>query len=130
MQIWVGIDPQGNQLRRVIGSLTELKTWAVEPSAVDRLTDIHREFIDQLEVWVDENKQVKGSRIPEVFDCWVESGSMPFARLHYPFEHKDFFEHNYPAQFVSEYIAQTRAWFYTMQVMSGGIFVHPPSENV
>lgn len=115
---------------RIVGSLEELKEWAVNPKQVEALDDIHREFLDDIEVWVDDAKTVKGRRIPEVFDCWVESGSMPFASLHYPFEHKDKFEASYPAQFVSEYIAQTRAWFYTMHVMSVGVFGQPPFENV
>ncbi len=125
MPIWVN----GKKLR-VIGSLEELKQWAVKPEIVEKLTDIHREFLDDVEVWVDDAKTVKGRRMPEVFDCWIESGSMPFAAIHYPFENKDQFEHNYPAQFVSEYIAQTRAWFYTMHVMSVGIFGKPSFENV
>lgn len=122
---------QDSQLRnRIIGSLEELKQWAVRPEQVESLTDIHREFLDDIEVWVDDEKTVKGRRIPEVFDCWIESGSMPFAAIHYPFKNKEKFERNYPAQFVSEYIAQTRAWFYTMHVMSVGIFGTPSFENV
>lgn len=125
MPIWMADDQF-----RIIGSLDELKQWAVNPTEVEALTDIHREFIDHIEVWVDDAKTIKGKRIPEVFDCWIESGSMPFAANHYPFENKDHFEKNYPAQFVSEYIAQTRAWFYTMHVISTGIFGKPPFENV
>lgn len=116
--------------RRVVGSIEELKKWAVKPALVEKLTDIHREFIDDIEVWVDDKKTIKGSRIPEVFDCWVESGSMPFASKHYPFENKAAFEAAYPAQFVTEYIAQTRAWFYTMHVMSVGVFDTHSFENV
>lgn len=127
MPVWISKD--GKQ-QRVIGSLDELKQWAVNPDQVEGLTDIHREYLDDLEVWVDDAKTVKGLRVPEVFDCWVESGSMPFAANHYPFDNKEHFEQNYPAQFVSEYIAQTRAWFYTMHVMSVGIFGKPPFENV
>ena len=114
---------------RVIGSIEELKKWADDPKQVKNLTDIHREFLDDLEVWIDDDKTVKGTRIPEVFDCWVESGSMPFASKHYPFENKAEFEQTYPAQFVSEYIAQTRAWFYTMHVISVGIFGKNAVEN-
>ncbi len=114
---------------RVIGSIAELKEWAVNPEEVIDLTDIHREYVDGIAVWVDDAKTLKGTRIPEVFDCWVESGSMPFAALHYPFENKDTFERSYPAQFVSEYIAQTRAWFYTMHVMSVALFDKHAVEN-
>lgn len=126
MPIWISEDKR----MRVIGSIDELKQWAVDPKQTENLTDIHREFLDDIEVWVDDAKTVKGKRIPEVFDCWVESGSMPFASKHYPFENKQEFESTYPAQFVSEYIAQTRAWFYTMHVMSVGIFGKNAVENI
>jgi len=134
MPIWAAESSEGAAFNsdsyRVIGSIAELKTWAVKPEAVANVTDIHREFLDEVEVWIDEAKTIKGRRIPEVFDCWVESGSMPFAVSHYPFENQETFQANYPAQFVSEYIAQTRAWFYTMHVMSTALFDKPPFENV
>lgn len=114
---------------RIIGSLEELKKWAVDPEKIELLTDIHREYLDDIEVWVDDEKTIKGMRIPEVFDCWVESGSMPYASIHYPFEHKDEFERSHPAQFIAEYIAQTRAWFYTLHVMSVGLFGSHTFEN-
>ncbi|MCA9370064.1 isoleucine--tRNA ligase, partial [Candidatus Woesebacteria bacterium] len=127
MPIWCSSD---GEYRRVIGSLEELQKWAVEPSQVADLTDIHREFVDPIAVWVDDKKTIKGERVPEVFDCWVESGSMPFASRHYPFANKKEFDATYPAQFVSEYIAQTRAWFYTMHVMSVGVFNAIAFQNV
>jgi len=114
---------------RVIGSIEELKRWAVDQEAAKNVTDIHRENIDSIEVWVDDAKTIVGRRVPEVFDCWVESGSMPYASRHYPFENKELFEKTYPAQFVSEYIAQTRAWFYTMHVISVAIFGGNAVEN-
>lgn len=133
MPIWEAetTDKKGKttKVRRIVGSLAEFKKWAVDPSQVEKLTDIHREFIDDIEVWVDDAKTMKGQRVKEVFDCWVESGSMPFASRHYPFENKELFESTYPAQFVSEYIAQTRAWFYTMHVMSVGVFGKLAVEN-
>ncbi len=132
MPIWVAdeqADLESKQYR-VIGSIEELKQWAVDPPQVQNLSDIHREFLDEIEIWIDDAKTIKGKRVREVFDCWVESGSMPFASRHYPFEHKAEFDANYPAQFVSEYIAQTRAWFYTMHVMSVGIFGKNSFENV
>lgn len=128
MPIWQAVDDPKHI--RVIGSVAELQKWAVDPTQVENLTDIHREFLDDVEVWIDDKRSVKGKRIPEVFDCWVESGSMPFAVPHYPFENREVFESRYPAQFVSEYIAQTRAWFYTMHVMSVGLFGKPPFQNV
>lgn len=114
---------------RIIGSLAELKQWAVDPAKANTLTDIHREYLDDIEVWVDDDKTIKGTRIPEVFDCWVESGSMPYASIHYPFENKRLFEKTHPAQFIAEYIAQTRAWFYTLHVLSTGLFDSHTFEN-
>ncbi len=121
MPVWIQYQKE-KKLFRIIGSIEELKKWAVRPDLVERLTDIHREFLDDLEVWVDDRKTVKGKRIPEVFDCWIESGSMPFASVHYPFENKKLFESTHPGQFIVEYISQTRAWFYTLHVMSVGLF--------
>ncbi len=64
-------------------------------------------------------------RVPEVLDCWFESGSMPFAQVHYPFENEDWFEHHYPGDFIVEYIGQTRGWFYTMHVLATALFDRP-----
>ncbi len=126
MPIWV--DESGKH-RRIIGSIKELQQWAVHPTQVADLDDIHREFIDDVEVWIDDAKTLKGKRIPEVFDVWVDSGSMPYASRHYPFENQAKFEQSYPAQFISEYIAQTRAWFYCMHVLSVGLFDQPSFLN-
>ena len=126
MPVWVG-DKTGK--KRVIGSREELVEWAVDQKKAQNLTDIHREYIDDLAVYVDDDKSEIGHRIPEVFDCWVESGSMPFASVHYPFEGKVVFESRYPAQYIVEYIAQTRAWFYTLHVMSVALFGKPAFEN-
>ena len=63
-------------------------------------------------------------RVPEVFDCWFESGSMPFAQVHYPFENKKWFDSHFPADFIVEYIGQTRGWFYTMMVLSTAILIN------
>jgi isoleucyl-tRNA synthetase len=125
MPIWMG--EKGTI--RVIGSIEELQKWAVDPKRVASLTNIHREFIDDIEVWVDDDRSEKGKRIFDVFDCWIESGSMPFASLHYPFENKEKFESRYPAQYIVEYIAQTRAWFYTLHVLSTALFGKPSFEN-
>jgi isoleucyl-tRNA synthetase len=114
---------------RIIGSIAELQNWAVDKEAAEKITNLHREYLDDLEIWVDDAKTEKGKRIPEVFDCWVESGSMPYASIHYPFENREKFEKSHPAQFIAEYIAQTRAWFYTLHVMSVGIFGKNTFEN-
>lgn len=124
MPIWKG---EKTGRIRVIGSIEELQNWAT--TKLPSLTDIHREFIDDIEVWVDDAKTEKGMRIKDVFDCWVESGSMPFASMHYPMENKDIFESRYPAQYIVEYIAQTRAWFYTLHVMSVALFGKPAFVN-
>lgn len=90
--------------------------------------DYHLPYIDRVEL-VDEAGEPL-TRIPEVVDCWVESGSMPFAEYHYPFENKKEFEKRSPADFVSEYIGQTRAWFYYLHAMSVGLFDHLAFKNV
>ena len=64
-------------------------------------------------------------RVPEVLDCWFESGSMPFAQVHYPFENREWFEHHYPGDFIVEYIGQTRGWFYTLHVLATALFDRP-----
>ncbi|KAI0790616.1 isoleucine-tRNA ligase [Abortiporus biennis] len=108
-----------------VGSVEELEKL----SGVTGLDDIHREKIDDITI---PSKQGKGQlkRIPEVFDCWFESGSMPYAQQHYPFENKDLFEKNFPADFVSEGIDQTRGWFYTLLVLSTHLFGKAPWKNL
>ncbi|KAL4253491.1 class-I aminoacyl-tRNA synthetase family protein [Abortiporus biennis] len=108
-----------------VGSVEELEKL----SGVTGLNDIHREKIDDITI---PSKQGKGQlkRIPEVFDCWFESGSMPYAQQHYPFENKDLFEKNFPADFVSEGIDQTRGWFYTLLVLSTHLFGKAPWKNL
>src|SRR5690606_3698093 len=65
-------------------------------------------------------------RVPEVLDCWFESGAMPFAQVHYPFENRARFEEHFPADFIVEYLAQTRGWFYTLMVLATALFDKPP----
>ncbi len=93
------------------------------------IADLHRPYIDNV---VLECKKCGGKshRISEIFDSWVEAGSMPFAEYHYPFDQKEIFERRFPAQFVSEYVPQTRAWFYVMHVMAYNLFGKAPFENV
>jgi len=91
--------------------------------------DLHKHVVDKIKLKC--NKCGKSmTRIPEVLDCWFESGSMPYAAKHYPFENKEWFKDNFPADFVSEYIAQVRAWFYYMQVLSVVLFDKAPFKNV
>ena len=93
------------------------------------LVDLHRPYIDEV-VLVCPKCGGKAARVNEIFDSWMEAASMPFAEYHYPFENKKVFESRFPAQFVAEYIPQTRAWFYVMHVVSLIIFGHAPFENV
>lgn len=109
----------------VAGSVQELK----ELSGAGEITDIHNHKIDHL-TWACQKCGGNKKRIKEVFDCWVESGSMPFAQMHYPFENEQKFKDNYPAQFISEYISQTRAWFYVTHVLSTALFDQNSFENV
>lgn len=90
--------------------------------------DLHKPYIDELEL-IDEDGSVL-KRIPEVVDCWVESGSMPFAEWHYPFENKKEFESRFPGDFIAEYIAQTRTWFYYMHVLAVALFGSISFKNV
>jgi len=108
----------------VIGSIAEL-----EELTGTKVTDIHRHFIDHLEI---PSKQGKGMlrRVDEVFDCWFESGSMPYAQLHYPFENKHVFETGFPADFIAEGLDQTRGWFYTLMVLSTALFGKPAFKNL
>lgn len=108
----------------VIGSLEELKARAVRPELVK---DLHRPTVDAIELKTDSGKIAR--RIEDVFDCWFESGSMPFAQMHYPFENKERFESGHPADFITEYVGQTRGWFYTLHVMSVALFGRPAFKN-
>ena len=99
-----------------------------------RLTDLHKHFVD--EVLFPCANSVGGkpcggtmARIPEVLDCWFESGSMPYAQVHYPFENKSHFEAHFPADFISESLDQTRGWFYTLTVLAAGLFDLPAFQN-
>ncbi len=106
MPVWKG----DNGTVKVVGSYAELK----ELSGVE-LEDYHRPWVDDITFEIDGEKF---TRIDKVLDCWFESGSMPFAQLHYPFENKEKFEANYPADFIVEYIGQVRAWFYYVHTVN------------
>jgi len=104
---------------KVVGSVEELGV---------KIDNLHRPYIDKVEL--DCSCGGKMKRIPEVFDCWFESGSMPFAQAHYPFENKEEFEKNFPAEFIAEGVDQTRGWFYTLLVLSTALFDKPAYKNV
>lgn len=113
--------------REVIGSLKELKKRAKPGTFVDH-QELHRPGIDQVVLPCQCGGEKK--RVPEVFDCWFESGSMPVANLHYPFENKRSFEANFPADFIAEGQDQTRGWFYVLHVLSTALFNKPAFKNV
>jgi isoleucyl-tRNA synthetase len=108
----------------VMGSIAELE----RRSGRDNITDLHRQHIDDL-VWKCQKCGGDMRRVPDVLDCWFESGSMPYGQTHYPFENRAWFEKNFPADFIVEYIAQTRGWFYTLVVLSALLFDKPPFSN-
>ena len=110
----------------VYGSLDEL-----ERDFGVRLTDLHRPAVDALVRPNPDDPTGKSMmrRVPEVLDCWFESGSMPFAAVHYPFENRTWFENHMPADFIVEYTPQTRGWFYTLTVLGTALFDRPPFKN-
>ena len=108
----------------VIGSREEL----VEKCGADKNIELHRPYLDDL-VCTCHKCSGKMKRTPEVIDCWFDSGSMPFAQYHYPFENKDLFHQTFPADFISEAVDQTRGWFYTLLVISTLLFDKAPFKN-
>ena len=119
--VWVSDDPRYPRID-VYGSLDELeRDFGVRP------TDLHRPAIDELTRPNPDDPTGKSMmrRVPEVLDCWFESGSMPFAQVHYPFENREWFEHHFPGDFIVEYNGQTRGWFYTLHVLATALFDRP-----
>lgn len=119
--VWKSDNPDFPRLD-VYGSLEQLQAdFGVE------VTDLHRPTIDDLvrPNPDDPSGQSMMRRVPEVLDCWFESGSMPFAQVHYPFENTEWFENHYPGDFIVEYIGQTRGWFYTLHVLATALFDRP-----
>jgi isoleucyl-tRNA synthetase len=122
MPVWKGVDGNGEEHLKVIGSYEELK----DLSGVT-LEDYHRPWIDEVTFTIE---GVEYKRIDRVLDCWFESGSMPFAQFHYPFENVEKFEHNFPGDFIVEYIGQVRAWFYYLHAVSVGLYSQNAFNNV
>jgi isoleucyl-tRNA synthetase len=119
--VWKSDDPRYPRVD-VYGSLDELeRDFGVRPD------DLHRPMVDELVRPNPDDPTGRSTmrRVPEVLDCWFESGSMPFAQVHYPFENADWFEHHYPGDFIVEYIGQTRGWFYTLHVLATALFDRP-----
>ena len=106
-----------------VGSRDELKKLSgIYPE------DLHKQFVDKITIPCEKCGGTM-HRIPEVFDCWFESGSMPYAQQHYPFENKEYFEKHFPANFISEGLDQTRGWFYTLTVLASHLFDKPAFQN-
>lgn len=122
MPVWKGHDKSGKELVKVVGSYAELQ----ELSGVE-LEDYHRPWIDDVTFTVD---GVKYTRIEKVMDCWFESGSMPFAQFHYPFENVQKFEESFPSDYIAEYVGQVRAWFYYLHAVNVGLFGDKAFKNV
>lgn len=119
--VWKSDDPTYPRLD-VYGSIAE-----IERDFGVTVTDLHRPVVDDLvrPNPDDPTGQSMMRRVPEVLDCWFESGSMPFAQVHYPFENTTWFEQHYPGDFIVEYIGQTRGWFYTLHVLATALFDRP-----
>lgn len=109
--------------KKVIGSIKEL-----EELSGKKITDLHKHFVDKITFKCECGGTMK--RIPDVLDCWFESGSMPYGQMHYPFENKEKFEKNFPAQFIAEGVDQTRAWFYYLHVLAVAIKDSEAFKNV
>lgn len=115
-------NPQGEIL--CVGSVAEL-----EKLSGQKVTDLHKHFVDKISIPSSQGGEPL-RRVPEVLDCWFESGAMPYAQSHYPFENRERFERNFPADFIAEGLDQTRGWFYTLMVLSTALFDKPAFRNV
>jgi isoleucyl-tRNA synthetase len=123
--VWKSDDPRYPRVD-VYGSLDELeRDFGVRPD------DLHRPGIDELTRPNPDDPTGRSTmrRVPDVLDCWFESGSMPFAQVHYPFENREWFESHFPGDFIVEYIGQTRGWFYTLHVLATALFDRPAFET-
>ena len=130
--VWVSDDPNYPRVD-VYGSLEELKAdFGRLPLNKEGKPDLHRPYIDELTRPNPDDPTGKSTmrRVEDVLDVWFDSGSMPYAQVHYPFENKDWFENHYPADFIVEYIGQTRGWFYTLHILATALFDRPAFKNV
>ncbi len=130
--VWKSDDPSYPRVD-VYGSLAELeRDFGTLPLNADGQPDLHRPFIDELTRPNPDDPTGRSTmrRIEDVFDVWFDSGSMPFAQVHYPFENREWFEGHNPADFIVEYIGQTRGWFYVMHALATPLFDRPAFSNV
>ena len=114
----------GSDYVECIGSIEEL-----EQKSGAKVVDLHKHYVDEL-TWPSPDGTGTMRRVPEVLDCWFESGAMPYAQNHYPFEKKEWFESHFPAAFIAEGLDQTRGWFYTLTVLAAALFEKPAFRNV
>ena len=121
LPIWIN-DKNGKTI--CMGSIADLEKYTGV-----KVKDLHREYVDDLHFTIS-GEEGTYKRIPEVLDCWFESGSMPYSQLHYPFENQDVFKDGFPAEFIAEGLDQTRGWFYTLTVLSAALFDKPAFKNV
>ncbi|MEE6272748.1 isoleucine--tRNA ligase [Georgenia wangjunii] len=125
--VWVSDDPAFPRTD-VYGSLADMeRDFGRLPRNVDGEVDLHRPYIDELTRPNPDDPSGRATmrRIPDILDVWFDSGSMPFAQVHYPFENADWFSRHYPGDFIVEYIGQTRGWFYTLHVLATALFDRP-----
>ena len=123
--VWKSDDPKYPRID-AYGSLDEIeRDFGVRP------TDLHRPYVDELTRPNPDDPTGKATmrRVADVLDCWFESGSMPFAQVHYPFENKDWFDGHFPGDFIVEYVGQTRGWFYTLMVLATALFDRAPFRS-
>ncbi len=127
--VWRSDDPAYPRTD-VYGSLDEIER-DFGPHGFRRPTDLHRPYVDELTRPNPDDPTGRSTmrRVPEVLDCWFESGSMPFAQVHYPFQNAEWFEHHYPGDFIVEYVGQTKAWFYTLHVLATALFDRPAFQS-
>jgi len=141
LPVWYYTDENGTKHYECIGSLEELIKRSTNFKEVYKDVDIedknlinnanldlHKPFIDEIVIKSKDGKEMK--RVEEVIDCWFDSGSMPFAQHHYPFENKELFEKNYPADFIAEGLDQTRGWFYSLHAIGTFLFDKPAYKNI
>ena len=131
LPIWYYEDNNGKMHYEAIGSIEELRSKAKNFNEVypeGQEPDLHKPYIDNIILMSDDGHEMK--RTSEVIDCWFDSGSMPFAQFHYPFENKEKFERHHPADFIAEGLDQTRGWFYSLHVISTYLFNKPAYKNL
>ena len=131
LPVWTCEDDNGKEVYEIIGSIEELRNRAENFNEVykdEASLDLHKPYIDDIIIKSKDGKRMH--RVKEVIDCWFDSGSMPFAQHHYPFENQELFKENYPADFISEGLDQTRGWFYSLHAIGTFLFEKPAYKNL